>query len=623
MLQETISRGINQMPEPITKYIRIAKAYHPTISYDARRLAYISDAPGIPQIYEMLMTGDLSSPSWRNQVTTGDQRIMGCWFSPAFGDDRMIFAQDVGGNENAQLFMTSPEKDDIIPLTRGFERAMHTFGDWSSDGRQILFAANRRYPGLFDLYLHTLGGETRLVWKNEAPGFLPSISFAPNDQTAAVVHMASSFQHNLLEVDLVSNNATLLSPPDETVRYYPACYSADGKSLFLNTDLDSDLLYIAKLDLETLDFESLISAEWDIGNMTLSPTRDRIAYTVNVDGASELKMYDLQTGETKHAPLPDNAPGVVAQWDKRMSFSPHSRHVAFSLTSAIRTSNIFTWNLDSNQVYEITRSSHASISPKTFVAPELIRYTSFDERRIPAWFYQPQRENNKLLPAIVYVHGGPESQFTAYFHFLLQYFLAHGYAVLAPNVRGSTGYGKAYSHLDDVEKRMDSVADLAHAAYWLREQPEINVEKLVVYGGSYGGFMVLAAMTHYPDLWAAGVDIVGISNLVTFLENTSLYRRSHREAEYGSLETDREFLESIAPIHHVDKIKAPLMIVHGANDPRVPVSEAQQLAEALKVRDVPVELIVLEDEGHGIVKFTNKKVVYPAVVEFLEKHLGE
>ena len=200
--------------------------------------------------------------------------------------------------------------------------------------------------------------------------------------------------------------------------------------------------------------------------------------------------------------------------------------------------------------------------------------------------------------------------------------LQNGYAVLAPNVRGSTGYGKAYSHLDDVEKRMDSVADLAYAARWLQAQPEIDGERLAVYGGSYGGFMVLSAVTTCPELWAAGVDIVGISNLATFLENTSDYRRAHREAEYGSLAHDREFLERIAPINRVDRITAPLMVIHGRNDPRVPVSEAERLVAALQARDIPVKSLIFDDEGHGLVKLKNRQVAYPAVVEFLKRYLG-
>jgi dipeptidyl aminopeptidase/acylaminoacyl peptidase len=188
-------------------------------------------------------------------------------------------------------------------------------------------------------------------------------------------------------------------------------------------------------------------------------------------------------------------------------------------------------------------------------------------------------------------------------------------------VRGSTGYGKSYALLDNVEKRMDSVADMAYAAYWLKAQPEIDGERIALYGGSYGGFMVLAGLTNYPDLWAAAVNIVGISNFVTFLENTSDYRRAHREAEYGSLKDDRDFLESIAPINHLDKIAAPLMVIHGANDPRVPLSEAEQLVAALEKRQMPVDFIVFDDEGHGIRKLKNKLVAYPAIVSFLDQHL--
>jgi dipeptidyl aminopeptidase/acylaminoacyl peptidase len=262
------------------------------------------------------------------------------------------------------------------------------------------------------------------------------------------------------------------------------------------------------------------------------------------------------------------------------------------------------------------------------VAPDLIRYPTFDSDapkgipRIPAWYFRPQGEASEPMPAIVVVHGGPEGQFRPSFSFLIQYFVNHGYAVLAPNVRGSTGYGVTYSHRDDVRQRMDSVADLAHAALWLKAQPEIDPRRIVVYGGSYGGFMVLSALTTYPELWAAGVDLVGIGNFVTFLENTSAYRRAHREAEYGSLARDREFLESISPANHLEAIAAPLMVIHGANDPRVPVGETEAIVQALRARGVPVEFILFDDEGHGIAKLKNKGVAYPAIVAFLDKQLG-
>src|SRR5205085_6052805 len=201
------------------------------------------------------------------------------------------------------------------------------------------------------------------------------------------------------------------------------------------------------------------------------------------------------------------------------------------------------------------------------------------------------------------------------------YLVARGYSVLAPNVRGSSGYGKTYAHLDDVEKRMDSVADLAQAVSWLRAQPGVDAQHIAVYGASYGGFMVLAALTTYPDLWAAGVDLVGIANFVTFLENTGPWRRHLREAEYGSLERDRDFLEEISPINKVERIRAPLLVIHGANDPRVPVGEAEQMVARLKALGRTVEYLRLEDEGHQIAKLKNKLAVYPTAVEFLRLHL--
>ena len=220
---------------------------------------------------------------------------------------------------------------------------------------------------------------------------------------------------------------------------------------------------------------------------------------------------------------------------------------------------------------------------------------------------------------IINVHGGPESQARPAFAPVTQYLLNRGYAVFFPNVRGSTGYGKEYTHLDDVRLRMDSVKDLAHAAYWLGERGH---GRIAVMGGSYGGFMVLAALTEYPDLWTAGVDIVGIANLVTFLENTGSYRRSLREPEYGSLQRDREFLESISPIHKAENITAPLMVVHGKNDPRVPVGEAEQIVDRVQKNGGTVEYLLYEDEGHGLAKLKNRLDAYPKIVSFLDTHLG-
>ena len=233
----------------------------------------------------------------------------------------------------------------------------------------------------------------------------------------------------------------------------------------------------------------------------------------------------------------------------------------------------------------------------------------------------PEDATDGETPVVVDIHGGPESQRRPSFHAVKQYFLNRGYAYFEPNVRGSSGYGREYTHLDDVENRMDSVADVEAAVEWLHDQPAVDPDRIVAMGGSYGGFMVLAALTEYPDLWAAGVDVVGIANFVTFLENTGDWRRELREAEYGSLEEDREFLESVSPINNIQDIAAPLYVLHGENDPRVPVGEAEQIADEAAEQGVPVEKLIFPDEGHGFTKLENRIEAYTSIADFLDEHV--
>jgi len=607
---------------PIERYLSARMAYMPTFAADGRRVAFLTDITGMPQVWAVDIPDGPGGPRWPDQLTFAPDRVLGApQFSPAPGDERLIYGRDAGGNENIQLYLLHADGTET-PLTAGYEGAMHLFHCWRVDGGAFLFAANRRDPALFDLYVQTPGEPARLVWQNDAPGYLFTGRFSPDGNRAAVTHNISSFHSHVFEVDLVRGGARRVTPDDRQARYEALAYAPDGRSLVVTTDYGADFLYIARLSLATGALTPLVQREWDVEALAASPDGSRLAYAVNVDGASELGLLDLASGAMRTAPPPEGAPGVAAD----LTFSPDGGRLAFTFTGAARTYDLFVWDLGGDQVFPLTRSSHGGIPPEAFLTPELVHYPTFDTgadgqpRLIPAWFFRPA-ESDRPAPVIVYVHGGPEAQSRPMFMGLLQYFLHNGYAVFAPNVRGSTGYGTAYSHLDDGRKRLDSVTDLAYGARWLREQPGIDGRRLVVYGGSYGGFMVLAALTHTPDLWAAGVDIVGISSFVTFLENTSGYRRAHREAEYGTLETDREWMESIAPINHADRIVAPLMVIHGANDPRVPLGEAEQLVAALRARGVPVEFLVFDDEGHGLAKLKNKLVAYPAVIDFLNRHV--
>jgi dipeptidyl aminopeptidase/acylaminoacyl peptidase len=363
----------------------------------------------------------------------------------------------------------------------------------------------------------------------------------------------------------------------------------------------------------------LREGQWDAEGLALSRDGQRLALVTNVDGASRIDLFDISSGwEGRTAlPSPDLPLGVVvgAQW------SPDGARLAFTFAPPNDAVNIWLWDIASQTLTPATQSARGGLPDTAFVSPQLVRYPTFDDRQIPAYLFLPRGIEPRNLPVVVYVHGGPESQTRPAFNPVIQYLTAHGYGVLAPNVRGSSGYGYLYQSLDDVRLRMDSVADLAAAVGWLGEQRIADARRIAVMGGSYGGFMVLSAVTTYPDLWAAGVDIVGIANFVTILEQTGPWRRKLREPEYGSLENDREFLEAISPIHHADAITAALFVVHGANDPRVPVGEAEQIVAALRARSVPVEYLRFEDEGHGLIKRANRVKAYPEIARFLDTYV--
>ena len=602
----------------ISRYLNIRSASSPRFYSDGVSIAFLTNITGMNQVWKVRVSE--YEPCWPTQLTFGSERVQWIKPSPRHGDGKLLFGRDVGGNENAQIFLLSEDGAEETHLSIGHEGSMHSVGQWTNDNR-ILFSANRLNRGLFDAYSMPLDGSPELIWSNNEPGYLRNLAYSPNKKKILVTRMEASFRNRIFEVDVSHMTARSLDITDEWARYSNPEYTDDGK-IIMATDVDSDFMYLARFDPDSLEVERLVDLDWDVSFLGLSPSRKQVAYGVNAGGASELHVLDLISGETKTAPLSDS-PGVVSIMP---SFSPDGLKLAYTYTSPLSPTDIYVWDLKTGGTVKVTQSSHGGIPDSSFRAPELIHYPTFDNdetgktRMIPAWFYKPEGEN---APVIVLVHGGPEGQSRPNFDFRVQYFLQNGYAVFVPNVRGSTGYGKYYSHLDDVRKRMDSVADLAYGANWLKEQTGIDGDKLVVYGGSYGGFMVLSSVTTYPDLWVAGVDSVGISNLATFLENTSDYRRGHREAEYGSLEHDREFLEEIAPINHIDKVIAPLMVIQGANDPRVPLSESEQMVKALREKGKTVEFLVFDDEGHGIARLKNKKVSYPAIIRFLLEHVKE
>ncbi|MFD6443124.1 alpha/beta fold hydrolase, partial [Peribacillus sp. NPDC060186] len=305
-----------------------------------------------------------------------------------------------------------------------------------------------------------------------------------------------------------------------------------------------------------------------------------------------------------------------------LTFSPDNQKLAYVFNGPTYPSDIWQVDLRNMKTERLTQSHQSKFLENKLIEPTLISFKSFDNLQVPAFYFKPKTQPEKI-PVIIYVHGGPESQIRAVFNPILQYFLSHGYAVITPNVRGSLGYGKTYTHLDDVRKRMDSVRDLVSLVDWLKKEGNADPNRIAIMGGSYGGFMVLAAISHYPELWSAAIDLVGISSFRTFLKKTSPWRRKLREAEYGTIEKDGNFYDLIDPLNQTDRITSPLIVLHGANDTRVPIEESEQIVNKLMARNHPVKFICFENEGHSIVKLNNKITAYTAIAHFLNQYIGK
>jgi dipeptidyl aminopeptidase/acylaminoacyl peptidase len=587
------------LPYEFARYLKIRSAWGASWSPEASRVSFLTEITGVPQVWELTVEG----PSWPEQLTFYEERVSGAEYSPT--DNRLLFGMDAGGNERTQLYLL--EDGEVTDLTRAPE-AIHYSGGFSPDGGRIAYTATRRNGTDFDVFVQELGGEPEMIW--EVSGYHTVSDWAPDGSFLLVSRHRSNLDNDLYGLDLDSGEARLLTPHEGDARFYGARVTPDGGSAYLATDAGGEFMRLARLDFSTLDLTYLTPDDWDVEAVQISDDGRYLLASRNVEGYSDLMLF---SGEGRRMPDPEIPGGIVGGFE----FSPDSRRLAFTLVGPTRNADVWVLDLPDGEPRRLTRSSTAGIPRSTFRRPNLVRYPTFDGREIPALFYEPEGGN---APVVVNVHGGPESQSRPAFAPVTQYLLHRGYAVFFPNVRGSTGYGKSYTHLDDVTLRMDSVRDLAHAAYWLREHGH---QRVAVMGGSYGGFMVLAALTEYPELWSAGVDIVGIANLVTFLENTGSYRRALRESEYGSLERDMEFLGSISPIHKAENIEAPLMVIHGKNDPRVPVGEAEQIVERVRERGGVVEYLLYEDEGHGLAKLKNRLDAYPRIAAFLDEHLSE
>lgn len=590
----------------IQDFLELKAAGSPSFSPDGSKIAYLSNETGTAQLYLISSEGRESE-----QLTDYPDFVSFARFSPT--ENKIIFGKSEGNNEQTQFFILDLDTKQVVDITNRPD-ARHDFGGWSPDGKQICFSSTERNGQDFDVYV--MGIETlerKCIF--DGGGWCRGLGFSSRGTYVIVGKAQSNVNNDLYLCNVFTGDVEHFTPHEGTVLHSYPRWLPDESGFFLSKDEDREFMGMGKYLVSERKFEYVFTPEWDVDGTAIDTGGKRLAVIVNEDGYQRAGLYNPHTLEKLPYAFPAGNISTT-------HFSQDGDKLALVVGDSTHTTDIWVMDLESGTSQQITHSAQG-VPAEAMIEPELIRFDSFDGLSVPAFVYRPREVlTGKKLPVVINIHGGPEAQYQPGLAPITQYLVHSGYIVVAPNVRGSSGYGKTYLSLDDVEKRMDSVKDIVSLREYLKADAQVDERKIVLMGGSYGGFMVLAGLAFYPDLWAAGVDTVGIGNFVTFLENTAPYRRALREAEYGSLENDRELLERISPFNSVDSIQAPLLVIHGATDPRVPLSEAEQVVSKLKELGREVELLVYPDEGHGIYKLKNRLDVYPKMVSFLDRVLS-
>jgi dipeptidyl aminopeptidase/acylaminoacyl peptidase len=557
----------------------------------------------------------------RSQVTFFKEPVTQAYLPPAVNNLGFVYARDVGGSEFYQLFFYDWADASSTMLTDGKSRYSSVV--WDRQGERFAYTTTERNGRSWDIHIQSLDGE-RVIALETQSGAWGAEDWSPDGSRLLVSRYDSINESYAYQLDLGTGKLQPVLDEALKVSIGSVQYSADGKGVYFTSDLGAEFLRLHYKDLASGDIDVLTGdVPWNVEQFVVSPDGQRLALTINEDGSSRLAVWQLP-GRTPLA-LPELPIGMIGN----LAFSGDNTQLAFSLNQPNAPTDVYSIDLAERSLTRWTQSEVGGLDTAGLAVPELISYPTFDQqagspRQIPAYVYKPSTAGPH--PVVISIHGGPEGQYRPRFSTMFQYMVNElDVAVIAPNVRGSAGYGKSYLQLDNGILREDSVKDIGALLDWVATQPDLDAQRVVVMGGSYGGYMVLAAMVHYSDRLAAGIESVGISNFVTFLTNTQDYRRDLRRAEYGDEREPemRMVLESISPLNQVEKIQRPLLISQGANDPRVPASESAQIRDALSDAGTPVWYILALDEGHGFRKKVKLYYYTAATMMFLEKFLTD
>ncbi len=596
----------------IATFLQIGGCVPAGYSWDGEKVFFRSSMSGASQIYRINEYG------WPYQLTTFEDGID--FFALSHNSLMAIVGASKGGSEQSQLYLMDTETGRIVQLTFG-EDVQYGSVAWAPNDKYIYFRSNEENGRDFFIYqmdiatgkYHKIFGDT-----DKVSGYFAIADISHEGSKMIIYQFTSNVNDNLFLLDIASGDYQQLNKDEGDVLYVNPTLMPDNKTIWLLcNDNEDGISRLATMEVGspkvTFVEDGWVDPRWEIESLGFSRDYKYMTVIVNEDGYNRLKMREVATKKSLPGPPLD---GIVGggMFDKHGS-------CLISFTGPTRAPDVWKWDPKTKELRQLTFSIYAGIDRTMFSEPKLIHYKSFDGLEIPAFLYlPPDYKEGEPIPFIIHAHGGPEGQFQPYFLRNIQYLILNGFGILAPNPRGSSGYGRKYMNLDNYKNRKNSLKDYKAGVDWLIEHGYTKKGMIGIRGASYGGYVVLGMITEYPDLFSAAVDVVGIANFQTFLEKTKAYRRALREAEYGPL-SDPEFLAEISPIHKADRIKTPLLVVHGVNDPRVPIEEARQIISAISSRGGVVDSLIFADEGHGGSKRVNIIAEYRKQVEFFNKYL--
>jgi dipeptidyl aminopeptidase/acylaminoacyl peptidase len=585
----------------LDRFLNAPSASAPSYAADGR-LYFLNDAAGSAQVWELPPDGGPATARTAHRDAVGF--VAG---SPA--DGGAVFGRDGAGDERNQFYVLPP--GGAAKALTADPATMFGWGAFAPDGARIACTSNSRSAADADPCVIALGtGEIRRIRAVEGPHEV--VAWHPDGRSIMLASSPSAFKSDLMRVDVETGETTDVATTANTWRHTNPRWRRDGSAFWLLSDRERSFLGVAVCTPPAAP-RFIFAPEADVERFEVSPDHTMLAVTVNEGGYSRLRLLDANTGAER--PAPAHPRGVIT----KLSWRPDGGAIAFDLSRPTAPITLWLAEIGAAEARELFAASPQIEGARDY---ETVAFTTFDGLSVPAYFATPEGAMPEGgWPVLIWVHGGPEAQALPRWQPDLQTMLALGIAVLIPNVRGSTGYGRAYAALDDRELRPNAVRDLAAAHAWLSARADVDASRIAVSGQSYGGWMVLSAVTTFPELWKCAIDFYGIARWKTFFEQTGPWRVGHRAAEYGDPVKDAALLESLSPLHRADRIVCPMLVAQGLTDPSVPPRESEQIVAALRSRNIPVEYLTFPDEGHGFLKRDNRRTVYTAVARFLARHL--